>query len=114
MHSTVDLFVGFGMASLIDKYFLMHTKNKKTGGGLTQIQLLASIVAQACISMLSAESLRRLLWANPDDDPSGGIMFILALSQQQMLWENLTAFFDNLTDNWLADSNNDANPETTS
>lgn len=106
IHSTVDLFAGFGFASLINTFFTAHQKNS------TQIQRLGSILAQACISMLVGESFRRLAWANPEDDPSGGIMFILSLGQQPMLWANLTGFFDDIGTNFLADSNNNANPDS--
>lgn len=107
IHSTGDLFLGYTLATVIDTFFMAHT-----GTSPSDIQLLGSVIAQACISMLAAESIRRLAWMNPEDDPSGGIMFITSLNQQPQLWKNMSTLYTNVFSKWMADSNNNANPDS--
>lgn len=104
IHSTFDLFVGTGLAALIDAFFKAHPP-KSNGGTVDPFSLAFSCAAQAFVTVLAAEEIRNLAWANPADDPTGGIVFIVAVLFQPTLWYRMIEeFYPSLLKNFMLSS----------
>jgi len=93
IHSTFDLFVGTGLASLIDAFFKAHPPKSDSSGTVDKFSLAFSCAAQAFVTVLAAEEIRNLAWAEPGADPTGGIIFIVGVLFQPTLWYRMIEQF---------------------
>jgi len=109
LHAGVDLFAGMSVSSLINLYFKAHAPSNSDN-----FKLAFSSLVQAVLTVLVADELRNLFWENPQEDPTGGILFIVTLFQQPTLWAKMNQLYSNIFKNFMVDQNDNANPSNIS
>jgi len=107
LHTTIDGGLGTLIANLVNGFFMLH----ETSANKSLTQMIIATIAQACITMVSAEECRNLLWNNPQDDPTGGVAFIVTLFQQPTLWARVSAIYAEIFSSFMKNKNDQANPD---
>lgn len=114
LHSCVDLVAGCTISALFNAFFTMHDPLTPPGGGNPDFfKIVLSTVVQVCGTVLAAEELRSLMWADPTSDPTGGVVFIGSLFLQPTLLAKIFAVESSIKTKFIGDGNTSSNPEPT-
>jgi len=107
LHTCVDLFAGLAISKPLGTFFSMKAHDPPA---TDFFKLTISILTQACITMVAGDSLRKLIWSDPAMDPTGGIVFVLALWQQPIFWTKIEELWALIITNFGTSSNDDSTP----
>lgn len=93
--ASADLLLGFGVAYVTNKWFMENTKINSDDDGWQRAQSEALFCGfQAASTIFLGDELRNLLYPKDFEDPTGGVIFMLALGQQPILWDRLHSLFN--------------------
>lgn len=92
--ASVDLLLGFGVSYVTNKWFRENTVISPDEGEWDKAkkEILFGCF-QGVSTVLLGDELRNLVYPKNFQDPTGGVIFMLALGQQPLLWERMTALF---------------------
>lgn len=107
LHTCVDLVAGLAISKPINTFFSIQSHIPPDNDFF---KLALSTFAQACISMVAGDSLRKLLWADPSSDPTGGIVFVLALWQQPIFWTKTQEIWELIINQFMTSGNDNSTP----
>jgi len=107
LHTCVDLLAGLAISKPLETFFAMQAHTPPSNDFF---KLLVSTLVQGCATMVAGDSLRKLMWANPGEDPTGGIVFVLALWKQPIFWTKTQELWQLVIDQFLTSSNDDSTP----
>lgn len=108
LHTSIDGTIGTFIAYAINTLFALQEKKDPTPSLVSMI--FVSLV-QGCLTMVAAEEMRNLLWNNPQDDPTGGVAFIVTLFQQPTLWARVSEIYLTIFSEFMKNSNSNGNPD---
>lgn len=91
--ATVDLFLGAGVAYITNKWF--QDNSRITGVEWDRAKLDAFYCAfQGVSTIFLGDEVRNLVYPKDFQDPTGGVIFMLALSQQPVLWDRMNSLLN--------------------
>lgn len=106
LHTALDGSIGTLIANLVNGVFLIHEKKDPS-----LVSMIFVSIVQGCLTMVAAEEMRTLLWSNPQDDPTGGVAFIVTLFQQPTLWARVSEIYLTIFSNFMQNSSEQGNPD---
>lgn len=95
-----DLILGYGVAYITNKWWAQNTKIKPEDSQ-DKRGFMSTLYAcgQATSTIFLGDELRNLLYPKDFEDPTGGVIFMVSLLQQPLLWDRINAAL-NWMDTW--------------
>jgi len=93
--ASTDLLLGFGVAYVTNKWFLENSRIKASESEWERAKAeILWTCFQGVSTIFLGDEIRNLVYPKDFQDPTGGVIFMLSLSQQPLLWERLFSLFN--------------------